>query len=370
MINYIYANNYKSFVNFRAGFSQLSLVLGKNGSGKSNILFLIFQLRNLIQGRTRVLTEAFPVSSLTRWMNSNVQTFELGITGYNKEYKYSLEIEQDREHNKCFIVSEEISCEGTIIYQTKAGNTVIYDEEGKSISLLSDASFSGISMVPDDNRYSKIKEFKLLIGKIILCIPDPKRMMSLVQNDVFFPDVDFSNIGSAYAGLMQLDMDICNEIMEEYRKVNPTFHKVRMNLTTFGKALTFDYKYNDVITSFDFSELSDGEKVIFSLYVLLVGYAKRGMTVLLDEPDNFVSIREIQPWCQELETELAEDGQCILISHNSEIINYLAESNGICVSRLRSGESTIIALDRVVGDNKDLLSYSELMARGVFDETE
>ncbi len=368
MINYIYANNYKSFVNFKASFSQLSLVLGKNGSGKSNILLLIFQLRNLIQGRTRVLTEAFPPSTLTRWMNSNTQTFELGITGYGKEYIYSLEIEQDRENNKCFIVSEQISCDRKSIYQTKEGKTIIYDEDGNAISLLSDAGFSGISMVPDDNKFSTIKEFKIIIGQIILCIPDPKRMTSLVQNDVFLPDVDFSNIGSAYAGLMQLDMDICNEIMEEYRNVYPTFHKVRMNLTPFGKALTFDYKYKDAVTSFDFSELSDGEKVIFSLYVLLVGYAKRGMTVLLDEPDNFISIREIQPWCQEFETELAEDGQCILISHNSEIINYLAESNGICISRLRSGESTIVDLDTLVGNNKDLLSYSELMARGVFDE--
>ena len=367
MIKYIYANNYKSFVNFRVEFSQLSLVLGKNGSGKSNLLRLIFHIRNLIMGSNRVLEEAFPITSLTRWVKSNIQTFELGIEENGKEYIYVLEVEHDRDINKSQILMEQVTCDGKLVFLTKDGKTVLYEGDSE-ISLLADTSFSGISLIPGDSKYSSISTFKKAIAAIILCIPDPKRMVSLVQNDVFLPLVDFSNIGSAYAGLMQLDMDICNEIMDKYRGVDASFQKVRMNLTSFGKALTFDYKYNDFVGSYDFTELSDGEKVIFSLYVLLVGYAKRGMTVLLDEPDNFISIRELQPWCQELEAELSDDGQCILISHNSEIIDYMAESNGICLSRLKSGESTIVSLEKVVGDNKDLLNYSELMARGVFDE--
>ncbi|WP_155244442.1 AAA family ATPase [Butyrivibrio fibrisolvens] len=47
MIDYVYANNYKSFVNFRMDFNNLNLILGKNSSGKSNVVDLIFSLLSL-----------------------------------------------------------------------------------------------------------------------------------------------------------------------------------------------------------------------------------------------------------------------------------------------------------------------------------
>jgi ATPase subunit of ABC transporter with duplicated ATPase domains len=53
----------------------------------------------------------------------------------------------------------------------------------------------------------------------------------------------------------------------------------------------------------------------------------RGDTVFLDEPDNFISLREIQPWLLAAE-EAVEDhsGQLILISHHPETLNQWASS--------------------------------------------
>ena len=45
MIEYLYANNYKSFVNFRIEFDKSNLLIGKNGTGKSNVLFLIASMK-------------------------------------------------------------------------------------------------------------------------------------------------------------------------------------------------------------------------------------------------------------------------------------------------------------------------------------
>ena len=79
MLNYLYANNYKSCVNFRIEFDRISLLIGKNGSGKSYVFTLIAALRNLIHGNAETLQNVFLPSTLTRWMRSDLQTFEMGI---------------------------------------------------------------------------------------------------------------------------------------------------------------------------------------------------------------------------------------------------------------------------------------------------
>ena len=89
----------------------------------------------------------------------------------------------------------------------------------------------------------------------------------------------------------------------------------------------------------------------------------------MDEPDNYLSLREMQPWCINVERELSEDGQCIMISHHPEIIDYMAETDGIWMTRIASGESRIIDKPNI-GVNEDLLTYSEMIARGLLDETE
>ncbi len=47
-----------------------------------------------------------------------------------------------------------------------------------------------------------------------------------------------------------------------------------------------------------FHELSDGQRVLFGLYAVLHYAMHEETTVSFDEPDNFVSLREIDPWLQ------------------------------------------------------------------------
>ena len=117
MIKYLYANNYKSFVNFRINFDQLNLLIGQNGSGKSNVFYLIACLRDLIQGQNMALFTGFPASTKTRWLKSDIQTFELGLSEEEHKYVYKLEIEQNAENNTTKIISEKVECNGILLYQ-------------------------------------------------------------------------------------------------------------------------------------------------------------------------------------------------------------------------------------------------------------
>jgi ATPase subunit of ABC transporter with duplicated ATPase domains len=91
----------------------------------------------------------------------------------------------------------------------------------------------------------------------------------------------------------------------------------------------------------------------------------KGYTVFIDEPDNFVSLREIQPWLLAAE-EAVEDhhGQLILISHHPEILNQWAQEYGLRFFREDNGH---VRTEKFRTDPDGNLQPSELIARGQED---
>ncbi len=61
------------------------------------------------------------------------------------------------------------------------------------------------------------------------------------------------------------------------------------------------------------------------MYAALYGMLGPQSLLCFDEPDNFVSLPEVQPWLQALRDLLEQrGGQAIVISHHPEVIDYLA----------------------------------------------
>ena len=111
-----------------------------------------------------------------------------------------------------------------------------------------------------------------------------------------------------------------------------------------------------------FNELSDGQRCLICLYMILHFVAAKGNTIVIDEPENFISLAEIQPWLMKL-IDLVEDrkGQAILISHHPELINQLAPGHG--VQFVRDGIGSV-RVEPFRGDPDSSLPPAELVARG------
>jgi hypothetical protein len=91
-----------------------------------------------------------------------------------------------------------------------------------------------------------------------------------------------------------------------------------------------------------------------------------GGTVVIDEPENFVSLRQIQPWLTVAE-DIVEDahGQLILISHHPEFIDQWAPPFGVRFVRDSAGP---VQVKSWTGDPGSRLSAAELVARGWDDD--
>ncbi len=109
-------------------------------------------------------------------------------------------------------------------------------------------------------------------------------------------------------------------------------------------------------------ELSDGQRELILLYAVLHFLLQQGQTVFLDEPDNFVSLDEIQPWLlSAVDVVDGGSGQLVVVSHHPEIFNQWAVSHGLVIERDGCGPVRVRKYSSTPGT---LLTPAEAIARG------
>lgn len=80
MLQRLYVDNYKCLVNFELRLQESTLLLGRNGVGKTAALDIVYALRRLLSGDAKITDDmAFPTRTLTRWQQRDLQVFEMRI---------------------------------------------------------------------------------------------------------------------------------------------------------------------------------------------------------------------------------------------------------------------------------------------------
>ena len=365
MITRLYADNYRTLVNFEISFDRLNIVLGTNGAGKTVIFDVIRAIRSFLTEGKRV-NEVFPVSSLTRWQKVDVQTFELEVKTEECVYIYHLEIQQNSAEQKCRVIKETVTSGGRAIFAREMERAELYnDEYTKGPEILVDWTLSGVGLVNERKDNKKLYRFKNAVSQILVCAPDPNLMKDVPEEDEVIPDYHFSNLATVYNKFILNHPDKIPELWNYLKEIHPEYNKIYFSAKPADNRLIVACRTKESEFSFYFSELSNGEKMIFALYLLVVCFGTADFSLFLDEPDNFVSLREIQPWLQIVE-DAAGKSQCIIVSHNSEVIDYLAQSPyGKWLSRTAYGATRVAAPPAAGGKG---ITYSELIARGDTDD--
>jgi hypothetical protein len=145
------------------------------------------------------------------------------------------------------------------------------------------------------------------------------------------PDLYLSNLTSWYRSLSQ-DLDWTIALRDSLQQVWPDFKSLRLvdvGLNTKALQLRFGGSKETEVGELFFNQLSDGEKALIGLYMVRAALATGAApTVLIDEPDNYVGLPELQPWVLSLRELLDEDHQAIIISHHPEILSSAGEDFG------------------------------------------
>lgn len=120
-------------------------------------------------------------------------------------------------------------------------------------------------------------------------------------------------------------------------------------------------------SSFLLEELSQGQIAAIILQAILSFAVGPGAMICLDEPDNFLALREILPFLLQLQDEsLDADCQVFLSSHHPEIYNMVMENQIVLFTR--SEADHVMVAPQLRPSDLEGLPLSEIMARGWEEE--
>ncbi|MDR2784226.1 MAG: AAA family ATPase [Treponema sp.] len=320
MITRLYVNNYRSLVAFEMRFDSMSVFCGANGSGKSSMFDAIQFVCALATGACFFGglpdTRGRTVSHLefTSWIQSNTQEFELDIASDNHQFSYLIHLEQV-EHHEPRIIQEAAFCDNRELYTRDLSG--IHFDNGRSGFPLDwrQAALASIQPVPERR---EIELLQKALSSLLILRPDVHSIEAESKAENHFLNVNMSNLTSWYRYLSQ-DQE-CTDLLRESLKGVWTDLKFLILEDAGMSVKTLKLRFNG--TDLRFDKLSDGEKMLLGLYAVhaALSLGKVG-TVMIDEPDNFVSLQELQPWLLAM-SELTDSAhQVLLISHNAEIID-------------------------------------------------
>jgi len=360
MLTRLYIDNFRCFVNFEYKPARRQLIFGSNGAGKSSFLDALWLLQQVVW-TGNPFDDFSLLSQRTRWLNQPQQVWDLEAVLGGARYVYRLVIEPSGELQRARVYSETLDFDGKPIFEFTSGKVHFYDDQfERKVAYDLDSHRSGLATIPSGRDTQRLSRFKLWIGGLFCFRLNPFAMGSRAEREDPYPKVDLSNFAARYRNLSQAEPEHDAALFDSLRACWDGFGFLQLQSAGENvRLLTADFGGS---TRLYFGELSDRQRCLTCLYAILHFVLAKGYTVILDEPDNFVSLREIQPWLMAV-TDTVEEakGQILIISHHPEILNQWAPDVGVRFVREGVGPVRVVGFR---GDPASPLTPSELVARG------
>ena len=369
MLTRVHIDNFRCFVNFECHLGAQQLLLGPNGTGKSSFFDVLTLLRDFCI-RGDAAEGRFVGRTKTRWQHASEQTFELDVAGNGGHYHLRLVVDSWGNPERPRVLLEELQFEKKPIFRFEKGEVHLYnDRSERKVQYPFDWHRSALATITERNENTRLSWFKRWLAGLLLVTPDPRRMSGVAANESRSPDQYLSNFADWYRHLRQETEDFA--YMRDLAEVIEGFVtmrledagerrrelKIKMDSAGEGSSARGDDEYL-------LGELSEGQRVLVGLYAVLHFGMKPGATVCFDEPDNFIALKEVQPWLTKVLDRTEEEdtpAQILIASHHPELLNRMAFKGGLQFRRLGCRHSSAHPFD----DPADTgLSAAELVARG------
>jgi predicted ATPase len=366
MITGLYVDNFRCLSNFSLKLANISLILGENGAGKSTIFDVILRIQGWLSGEMQI-QQAFSDSTMTKWLTSNLQVFRLQLRGPDGNYEYQLEINHERKRGLARVELELLTLEGRDLFRFEKGIVKLFrDDSSAGPEYEFDWSRSALATIVPRENNSKLTWFKEYIRGTVVTSLVPSQMVSESRIEDKYLAFDGKNFTNWYRMISQEHQDRLVVLIKALREAIPGFFILRFSPAgAESKLLQVEFgneNPSEKSIVYSFEELSDGERALMVLYSLLhVCNGSKG-TLFIDEPDNYLSLTQLQPWLMELSDICNEKGlQAIIVSHHPEFIDYLGPESGIWLERSPNGPVIVADPPNV---QEGTLRLSEVIERG------
>ncbi len=157
---------------------------------------------------------------------------------------------------------------------------------------------SALAAITSRNDNVKLMRFKHSLGGLSCFRINPFQMNPSSAKEEQYARVDLTNFASWYRHRSLIDPMHVEGLTNDMREALGGFKYLRFMPPPENSRLAAEFDVGDgVIRSFAWNELPEGQRCLIALYAVLhfVLLTQAG-TVIFDEPDNFIFLREIEPW--------------------------------------------------------------------------
>ncbi|MEQ1565842.1 MAG: AAA family ATPase [Myxococcota bacterium] len=301
------------------------------------------------------------------------EAFSWETLGFRREALQMIRLEMDSPHGR-LVYELQVAQEGrTLVHReslTGPAGPVVTAAPGQATvrrggreehypGLNRDFSVLAVLERREEGASDEVDWFLDFVDGLWVVRPKPELMEGAGRHNGDFSD-DIGRDFPSWCRTLVLTNSIDAESVARLAAVIPGFEHLVVSGGGRTQVLVVSFRVGDRRWELEFDLLSDGQKVLVLLYVLLGAMPGSAKLLALDEPDNWLSLREIQPFLVELGSAAADAGvQTVIASHNPEVIDFLGPRHAVILDREDGGATTVSAA-RADPD----LRLSELLARG------
>jgi predicted ATPase len=358
MLQRLYVHNFRCLENFELILKEMpsSLLIGKNGSGKSTIRVVLEILQYIGRGINRMRDfdknhlGLIDPKDFNRGRSDVPIRFEIEVLLDNKLYKYILALELPENFRELRVFEEQLLISGKPIYSRKEAQVTLYNSpRNPEAQFLVDWHLVALPVIQEQSETDPLRFFKTWLARTIILAPIPSLMTGDSNGETLEPKRDGSNFGEWFSGLLSRYPAAYTQAYRYLQEVMPDFQDfLNEQIGKDSKSMIVRFEANNANLSVDFKDLSDGEKCFFLCAVVLAANKYYGpLFCFWDEPDNYLSLSEVGHFVTSLRRSFKDSGQIIATSHNEEAIRKFSNENTFLLDRKSHLEPTLV---RLLGD--------------------
>ncbi|MEG4943912.1 AAA family ATPase [Microcoleus sp. F4-D5] len=357
MLQRLYVHNFRCLENFELILKEMpsSLLIGKNGAGKSTIRVVLEILQHIGRGINRMRDfdknhlGLIDPKDFNRGRSDVPIRFEIEVLLDNKLYKYILALELPDNFRELRVFEEQLLISGNPIYSRKEAQVTLYtshSQRNPEAQFLVDWHLVALPVIQEQSETDPLRLFKTWLARTIILAPIPSLMSGDSNGETLEPKRDGSNFGEWFSGLLSRYPAAYTQAYRYLQEVMPDFQDfLNEQIGKDSKSMIVRFEAKNANLSVDFKDLSDGEKCFFLCAVVLAANKYYGpLFCFWDEPDNYLSLSEVGHFVTSLRRSFKNSGQIIATSHNEEAIRKFSDENTFVLDRKSHLEPTLVRL--------------------------
>jgi len=360
MIQRLYIHNFRCLENFELSVKNLSsaLLIGKNGTGKSTVSYVLEIFQAISRGVNRV-GQLVRSGDFARGRSDVPIRFELEVLLDKRIYKYVIALELPEKFKELRVFEEQLSVSGSPIYSRNAAQVTLHTgSQNREAQFSVDWHLVALPIIQEQSETDPLHIFKTWLARTIILAPIPGLMIGDSEGESLEPKRDASNFGEWVSGLLSRYPAAYTQIDKYLREVMPDIQDFQNErIGKDAKTMVVRFEANNANLSVDFKDLSDGEKCFFLCALVFAANKFYGpLFCFWDEPDNYLSLSEVGHFVTSLRRSFQGGSQILVTSHHPEAIRKFSDENTFLLDRKSHLEPTLIRALSDISVRGDLIT--------------